>query len=431
MDRLNFFNPFIHKDLKHEDRLTRAFLILLRYEPLAQSLFLELIHRNLLKHGLEVPTLGEINHTLAAETQVQKLPPHAFNLVSVLITDESVDERYSVEWVNRDPKYDGVMDYGDWLYIIENKLSHTNVWQQQLSPGLSSVEGTEDINLIPVAACVSWEDVFQGLYNLEQTDAIGGAGKKLLADFLELVDLHFTRLVPYPKFNRCGNVIAKLERRVRLLKNALSERTNIPIVKRAGRYPILQRQGSIAEEVAVWVEKESEDSEEWVLKQGLWPADTVGQARRYYEQMDISALKYLKEDEWDIGLNLHFSFGGTQLVHYQSEIIPEVYFNLWAKHQIRLGQYSTEPDVFNQLMHDLIRNGLIGQEQVILLEDKFLHTRRQHINVIPGFAFIRTMNSKKVIALDNDSQLEDHILQGFETALNAWGETLYIQDNKK
>jgi hypothetical protein len=431
VDRLNFFNPFIHKDLKHEDRLTRAFLILLRYEPLAQSLFLELIHRNLSRHGLEVPTLGEINHTLAAETQVQKLPPHAFNLISVLITDESVDQQYPVEWVSRDPIYDGVMDYGDWLYIIENKLSHTNVWKEQLSPGLSSVEGTEDINLIPLAACVSWEDVFQGLYNLEQTDAIGGAGKKLLADFLELVDLHFTRLVPYPKFNRCGNVIAKLERRVGLLKNMLSERSNIPIVKRAGRYPILQRQGGIAEEVAVWVEKESEDSEEWVLKQGLWPADTVGQAKRYYEQMDISALTHLKDAGWEIGLNLHFSFGGTQLVHHHSDINPEVYFNLWAKHQIRLGQYSTEPDVFNHLMDDLERNGLIGQEQVKLLEDKFLHTRRQHINVIPGFAFVKTMKSMKVLALDNDNQLEDQILQGFETALNTWGETLYIQDIKK
>jgi hypothetical protein len=431
VDRLNFFNPFIHKDLKHEDRLTRAFLILLRYEPLAQSLFLELIHRNLSRHGLEVPTLGEINHTLAAETQVQKLPPHAFNLISVLITDESVDERYSVEWVSRDPKYDGVMDYGDWLYIIENKLSHTNVWQEQLSPGLSSVEGTEDINLIPLAACVSWEDVFKGLHNLEQTEAIGGAGKKLLSDFLELVDLHFTRLVPYPKFNRCGNVIAKLERRVGLLKNTLSDRTGIPIVKRAGRYPILQRQGGIAEEVAVWVEKESEDSEDWVLKQGLWPADTVGQARWFYEQMDSSAFQHLKQAGWEITPNLHFSFGGTQLVHHHSDVSPVVYFKLWGEHHIHLGQYSTEPRVFNQLMGDLTKNKLIGEEQVKLLEDKFLHTRRQHINVIPGFALIKALDSKRVLALDKDNELEDIILQGFETVLNSWGETLYIQDIQK
>ena len=176
---------------------------------------------------------------------------------------------------------------------------------------------------------------------------------------------------------------------------------------------------------------ESEDSEDWVLKQGLWPADTVGQARRFYEQMDISALKHLKEAGWEIGLNLHFSFGGTQLVHHHSDINPEVYFNLWAKHQIRLGQYSTEPDEFNQLMDDLVRNGLIEIEQVKLLEDKFLHTRRQHINVIPGFAFIKTMKSKRVLTLDTDNQLEDQILQEFETALNSWGETIYIQDNKK
>jgi hypothetical protein len=51
--------------------------------------------------------------------------------------------------------------------------------------------------------------------------------------------------------------------------------------------------------------------------------------------------------------------------------------------------------------------------------------------VIPGFALIKAMDSKRVLALDKDNELEDIILQGFETALNSWGETLYIQDIKK
>lgn len=431
MDRLNFFNPFIHRDLEHEDRLTRAFLVLLRYEPLAQSLFLDLVRSDLIRHGLSVPSLGQIRNSLSAETQVQKLPKHQFNLVSILITDVVGEEEYSVKWVERDPRYDGVLDYGDWLFIIENKLSHEGVWKEQLSPGVSSVEGTEDINLLPVAACVTWESIFTGLFNLVQSDALGGAGKKLLSDFLELVDNHFTQLVPYPKFNRCGNEIPKLERRVSLLKNTLSDRTTIPIVKRAGRYPILQRIGGVAEEVAVWVEKVSESSEDWVLKQGLWPADTVGQARRFYDQMTSDGTTSLDQEGWEITLNLHFSFGGTQLVHHHSQIPALDYYTTWRNKVIRFGQYSTDPKEFNQLMDELISHGLIGEQQLDELKEKFLYTKRQHINVIPGFGLIYSMSSDKALRLDNANQLEDVILQQFETALNTWGESLYQQDNSK
>jgi len=43
MDRLNYFAPYESKLASHEDQLTRAFLVVLRYVPLAQAVFLELI----------------------------------------------------------------------------------------------------------------------------------------------------------------------------------------------------------------------------------------------------------------------------------------------------------------------------------------------------------------------------------------------------
>ena len=45
MDRLNYFAPYESKKSWHEDQLTRAFLVVLRYVPMAQAVFLEVDDR--------------------------------------------------------------------------------------------------------------------------------------------------------------------------------------------------------------------------------------------------------------------------------------------------------------------------------------------------------------------------------------------------
>jgi hypothetical protein len=43
MNYLNYFEPYVSKNPWHEDQLTRAFLVTMRFVPLVQAAFLDLV----------------------------------------------------------------------------------------------------------------------------------------------------------------------------------------------------------------------------------------------------------------------------------------------------------------------------------------------------------------------------------------------------
>ena len=55
---------------------------------------------------------------------------------------------------------------------------------------------------------------------------------------------------------------------------------------------------------------------------------------------------------------------------------------------------------------------------------KFLETKRNHINVIPGFGVLYTWTLDKLIELEESGELVDRLLEKFDQALEAWGERM-------
>ena len=138
MDHANLFNPFSSLPPEHENRLTWAFLLALKYDPLLQNFFRELVESKL---PLKARDLSNFWHPARVATQTKWIDPSTIHLVSVLLTDDTIQD-VQVEWSDRDAVYDGVIEFpGGLTFIVENKPSSGNVWANQLSPSRMLIFG--------------------------------------------------------------------------------------------------------------------------------------------------------------------------------------------------------------------------------------------------------------------------------------------------
>ena len=163
MAQINLLNPFSTLPPQHENRLTWAFLVALKYDPLLQNYLRELVESKLPRDAREHSNFWE---RASVSTQTKWINSSTNRLISILLTDEAIQD-LQVEWSDRDAVYDGVIEFPDGLtLIVENKPSHGNVWAQQLSPSRSSFSGNiDDCTLHGSAICLEWSEVLEGVLN--------------------------------------------------------------------------------------------------------------------------------------------------------------------------------------------------------------------------------------------------------------------------
>ena len=92
MDRLNYFNPYQSKDSSHEDQLTRAYLVLLKYSCHAFFIFIEYVRSKHITKNTEKPIsiLEFLESGWEIKTQKRNPEINTNYLVSILITDENL-----------------------------------------------------------------------------------------------------------------------------------------------------------------------------------------------------------------------------------------------------------------------------------------------------------------------------------------------------
>ncbi len=416
MERLNFFNPFKHKEMGQEDPLTRALLILLRYEPITQALFLDLISEALPAH--DVPSLSRMNAPLEVRTQVRNLRYASGTLLSVLITDQPISLP-EVRWSDRTAVYDGVLNFGDWTFIIESKPDAADVWTEQLSPARTSVPEEHELTLLPHAACLTWQDLFKRLIELEAKDLISATGKLLVQDFLALVDEFYPKLAPYREFALCGDHPLRLTKRCQMLLEQLAAGTSVQVGNRPGRPPYLALDGDIATEAHLLIEDPKRGGA-WEVRLDLWPADSVTQARTFFSTVDKATLFGLRDRGWEVRPNLHFSFFSTHLVWATTSLEAEAYFDLCMQGRLKAGQVSAEGGAFKRVVSELYELELISDRDWHLLEEKFLNTARSKVNVIPGFNVLYCWSREEAITLDAQGQFSEQLLTRIQEALQSW-----------
>jgi hypothetical protein len=229
-ETLNFFLPFRRLEPHHENQLTRALLVVLRYSPLAHAAWLR----------LAVP--GRELHQLAAaafrtQTRAVRYAEEAdepADLVSVFLAPEAPLTGGAVlTESDRTQVLDAVIDYGgESLVVVENKVAEDDDLQaRELNTTGARVrlaDGQE-------AVVVLWRDVIEAFIAMRERALVADAEALLLDDFLTYVENYFPALGP---FRTLGLARGNRYRQHRRLRQLLGEATGLDAVTRINPYDI-------------------------------------------------------------------------------------------------------------------------------------------------------------------------------------------------
>ena len=195
-DRLNFFEPW-ERPANHENQLTRALLVVLRYCPIAHQAWLSLLDAasgptsddklpKLTLHSLPRPTFDtQRAQILGADGQPQTNEP--IRGISVLCSADATNDVPAVVLESdRGQVLDGIVRYGDDLVIVlESKLQEMVDDNQARNINLYG----QPITLDSPLRKISWRNVLASFTDLadQNRGLISGAEREILNDFLALL----------------------------------------------------------------------------------------------------------------------------------------------------------------------------------------------------------------------------------------------------
>lgn len=418
---LNYFEPYRDKRGKHEDQLTRAFLVTLRLVPFALAEFLDLIRDRQRELGYKnpVPRYSELKAEPRIDSQTSRLHKEEGWLVSMLMTDEHFEPKKEVDRRGSAARYDGIVELDEHIVIIENKPRAKNVWQAQLNPDLP------ERSLLQFekrkAVVLAWSDVIGRLMALKERGAIGVTGGHLIGDFFQYVERHFRYLNPYSTYAVCRDSDYRLRRRSgQILKSIVNEelvdafpsgRSFIQIpghvcARRVFLCPV-QRDGGLAG-----------------IELAIHPADLVSQAKLFYSSFDRSRLMSLAETpRWQVTPNLHLSFRGTHLVYSHANVEIGTYVDYWKKNRKLMGRASGI-EKMNGRIARLQEDGQLDDSDVRDYRQKFIEKRGQFVDVIPGVSLRYVWPLTEAVEFDNSGRFPGVVRQKIEQAFALWGQSL-------
>lgn len=411
MKHLNYFAPYESLSPNHEDQLTRAFLVVLRLIPLVQVAFLDLIREDQVARSSKeiIPTLSAVRSNMEIETQVAKIRQPTGTLVSVLLTNERWNPSESVKISSRRARYDGVIYFEpDWIVSIENKPWSENIWGEQLNPSCSS---NSEVEVSPTPIILTWDCILTRLANIRRRNMLGWAESGLVDDFFEFVDANFKFLNPYSSFEVCKGDEDLIAKRCSSILEELAP-GNVRYHKGFADY--ISMESGAARRVFLYPGKGA-------ILLGFWPGDTVAQSREFFAAVKTDSFLQLAQSGWIIEPNLHFAYRADNLVRTRSKLSLQEYCEFWKHNQDKIRQFKRNE--FEKLFQELRNEGLISDENMSELTKQFLESKRDRVNVCPGFelTFKWLMNSaERIDAMGNFSH---EVKVKMQEAMHSWGQT--------
>jgi len=419
---LNAFLPYEHKPLHHEDQLTRAFLILVRCIKLVEATFLELLRTRMAEAGIHIRPASlseELGGLESVETQVwsstkARLVSESGRLVSVVITDERLEPEHRVERSERVGVYDGFVKFRpDWVFVIENKPDHTNIWAEQLSSAFS-----ENYEVEPTPVVLTWREIITRLSMLTENALVQDAAAALIEDFLEFVRSAFPELNPYDRLRLCkGNLYLLEQRCVTLMRQAKLG----PVEYHRGWHHSIRLQDKPGVKEAALYPRDREGGG-WEAVLELCPGDTMSQSRALYATFDVDRLVLLQASGWMVTPNFHLAYRSSNLVWAETRLTVEGYARYWqeAVRQSKLRQIPrSEWDTWFQAW---LADGVMGPDDLDKIQARILPTRMPSLNVCPGLRFRYTWGAARAMALDDqpDTAFPSELSDKIADALATW-----------
>lgn len=428
MTHLNYFEPYRRSGHeRHEDDLTRAFLVLLRMVPMIQAEFLERLRARQpdVGYGDEqlLPRLSETDEEVKFETQTTQLDSEREWLVSVLMTDEPISLEDELAPREQGARYDGVLTLDDHVVTIETKPHNEDVWRKQLDPDLPE-EG--QLGFPPGARplVLPWKEMIQAITNLRDRDRLDPTSAMLVDDFLNYVFRHFEFLNPYPTFAACRDSRLLMNRRCGQVLRELGGE------ERVGEYTsdrfYLKMLGSqVPARRTILDTGHSDASAVTHVRAATYPGDLVSQARPFYRRLDREALLGLvKQDAWRTVPNLHLSYRGDHLIYATAEFDLASYLDYWIENGDRIRRVQGMEEM-NEEVHRLREDGWLAERDIEAFEEKFGQTKRDFMEICPGVRVETLWSIDEARELDDgEGRFVKAVRERFERMLGLWGQSL-------
>lgn len=416
MDRLNYFNPYQSKDSSHEDQLTRAYLVLLKYSCHAFFIFIEYVRSKHITKNTEKPIsiLEFLESGWEIKTQKRNPEINTNYLVSILITDENLASyNETVKLSERNARYDGIITFGNSLtMVIENKPRSSNVWFEQLYPSRQNL--SDDTLVYKNSSKLEGKEIIKQLNFLLTTQTISSYEKILIEDFLSYVDENFPFLNPYDNFHQCKGNAELLNRRIHNILLSIARDKNKVLYHKGWGYYI-QTPFQQIHEIGLILNKDEKD---WWIDLSLFFGASQRQAISFYSSHP--KVYHLEKSKWRLCPNFHVSFMNTNLVFFPSKN-SEIYLRFWIEHYKEIAQQKRE-NVSNYLQR-LVNEKVIYFTSEIQekLNEKFYTTAMQTLNMCPEFGIIYTFSSSEIEESDKKGKFQLSLIEKINEGLRIVG----------
>ncbi len=397
MRNLNYFFPYDKGTNNHEDHLTRAFLVLLKFSNSALKSFYTYVKEQTESSELKPLYQFEFKN-VNFQTQVGSLPI-SNTYVSILITNENIEIEREIVPIERKAIYDGIIDFNnEVVFFIETKPNKNNVWENQLCPSIKDIP--EDSTLIKKTIILEWKEIINFLHNINESEITLPNEKLLISDFFDLVNSHFDYLNPYNDFSKCHSNYLVSKRIDQILKEI----------------SIIQEKVKFHSGWGYYIELDFPEIKKIALlqhydKDGIWNGLTIGadfgstvsQAREFYTK--ITSLDEIKE--WSIYPNFHLAFKNQNLAFFKSPNLDK-YFNYYNDKNGIWTKIRQIPKIeLQNWLNNLVNLGVLEypNEKKEEVEAKIMNKGYTTVNLCPALYMEYYISKEDAIELDKKGKL--------------------------
>jgi hypothetical protein len=409
-DRLNFFEPWERIPANHENQLTRALLVVLRYCPIAHQAWLSLVDAaassRLTLHSLPRPTFDTQRAQILTRESEPKTNEPIKGISVLCAADASNEVQNAVLESDRGQVLDGVIRYGDdYVVVLESKLRESAGGHHQASN--INFHG-QPIQFDGPVRNISWRDVLASFTDLadQERRLVSGAEREVLNDFLAFVDKNFPELGPFNTLERCAGEPSRVRRRLDVILNEVlgTDDTTLP-----------------GTHTSVKLARLEYESEKRLVELRLWPADTLEQARSFYARPEaVERILKLQNEGWSVSPNFHFGFMASGCCWTNTTMPVTEYVQYWLKRIDDTGKIE-RPD-WDQYWRNLENEKIAAPEDRESFDRYFTNTVRASATPRPGTRCTFDWHLDEAERLDARGQLKNAVRKRLNQLLEALGE---------
>jgi hypothetical protein len=316
---LNFFVPFPSAPAWHENQLTRALLVVLRYSPMAHQAWLDRVSPGRGLHALPPAEFATQRQRILGAHDVA-VEGEAIPGISVWLAPDAQPVDATIEPSDRQQVLDAIITYGSELVVVvENKINWCGATEQSHRINLHGAP----VRFEGQPRSVPWQEVLAMLVDLADRQLVHGAELLVIGDFLDFVEAHFPNIGPYSTLGRCGTNAFRLNRRLDVIQG-------LAVGVNEGKGQGWRDIEGTPKIFMAWLGYIGEAD---TVSLRMYPADTLGQARAFYaDPASVHDVLALRSVGWRVEPNFHWGFMAAGYAWASSPSDVETYCTYWLRH---------------------------------------------------------------------------------------------------